>query len=111
MNKEKDVILICGNKSKWYEQAIFIVDKNKVLPKNIVLEAEKIINEYVNKKYNQKLTVYSKDNYNNYDNDNINYSKIQPKKVKTNSKINSFLNLTIFCTFGIILCLGYLILK
>jgi hypothetical protein len=52
MNNER-VILIRGKKSNWYEQAIFIIkpglskDMEQV---NIVDEAERIINEYREKK-------------------------------------------------------------
>ncbi len=44
------VILIKGNNSKWYEQAIFIVRKDapkSQIPVDFVLEAEKIINNYM----------------------------------------------------------------
>ena len=51
LNNER-VILIKGDNSKWYEQAIFIVKKtteeNK-MPVNLVFEAEKIINNYMTK--------------------------------------------------------------
>lgn len=52
MNGKKRVILISGDKTKWYEQAIFIVkpgaDKGDI-PTDFVAEAEKIINEYLKK--------------------------------------------------------------
>ena len=54
-NNEKKVIMITGDKSKWYEQAIFIVNKNspkESLPNDIVKEAEQIIDCYLaGKKY------------------------------------------------------------
>ncbi|MDR3239409.1 MAG: hypothetical protein LBT44_04920 [Clostridiales bacterium] len=44
------VILINGDSSEWYEQAIFIVKKNIPdckMPMDFVLEAEKVINQYL----------------------------------------------------------------
>jgi len=49
-NNERKVIMITGDKSKWYEQAIFIVNKNspkESLPADIVKEAELIIDSYL----------------------------------------------------------------
>lgn len=49
MDSER-VILIKGDHSKWYDQAIFIVKKNipqNKIPVDFVAEAEKIINGYV----------------------------------------------------------------
>ena len=54
MNEDQKIILIKGGKSGWFEQAIFILkDKGqrKNMPKNFVEEAEKIINNYMAKKY------------------------------------------------------------
>jgi len=51
MDRER-VILIKGGNSNWYEQAIFIVKRDmpaKKIPKDFVLEAEKIISEYMAK--------------------------------------------------------------
>ncbi len=51
----KNIILIDGKNSKWYEHAIFIINENeKNIPKNIVLEAEKIIAKHINEKYLKK---------------------------------------------------------
>ena len=53
MNEDKKIILIKGGKSRWFEQAIFILkdkDAKCDLPKNFVEEAEKIINNYMLKK-------------------------------------------------------------
>lgn len=104
MNNKK-VILINGNGSKWYEQAIFIVSntENKI-PKNIVFEAEQIINEYLNKKYPSNIT-------NVYNNTNKRNDFKQTKKQKLNNykKLNKILNLCILCTISIICCLAYLI--
>ena len=52
MGKKERVILIKGGPSKWYEQAIFIVNQNMPqdqMPVDFVAEAEQIINNYVKK--------------------------------------------------------------
>ena len=52
MGKRERVILIKGDSSKWYEQAIFIVNKNipqENIPMDFVAEAESIINTYIRK--------------------------------------------------------------
>ena len=54
MGKKERVILIKGDESKWYEQAIFIVNQNtpkEDMPVDFVSEAEKIIHNHVKKKY------------------------------------------------------------
>ena len=54
MGKKERVILIKGDKSKWYEQAIFIVNQNtpqENIPVDFVFEAEKIIQNHVRKSY------------------------------------------------------------
>ena len=54
MEKKERVILIKGDDSQWYEQAIFIVKPNTPkdkIPKDFVAEAEKIIHNHVRKKY------------------------------------------------------------
>ena len=51
--KKQRVILINGDSTKWYEQAIFIVKKDAAgaeMPLDFVAEAEKIINEYTRRK-------------------------------------------------------------
>lgn len=53
MQRDK-IILIKGDNTKWYEQAIFIVKQNfpvGKMPVDFVSEAEKIINNYVAKEY------------------------------------------------------------
>jgi hypothetical protein len=53
MEQQNRVILISGDNSKWYEQAIFIVRKNvpeTQVPVDFVLEAERVINAYMTKK-------------------------------------------------------------
>ena len=50
MDGSERVILIKGDASKWYEQAIFIVKNNMPqtkVPVNFVAEAEKIIQSYM----------------------------------------------------------------
>ena len=45
--KTERVILVRGDSSKWYEQAIFIVNpKAEKMPVDFVAEAEKIISDY-----------------------------------------------------------------
>jgi len=47
---DKKVILISGDRTKWYEQAIFIMNKDmqaRALPADIVGEAEQIIDCYL----------------------------------------------------------------
>ena len=57
MGKKERVILIKGNDSQWYEQAIFIVNpktpQNKI-PKDFVAEAEMIIHNHIRKKYTKQ---------------------------------------------------------
>ncbi|MDR1542187.1 MAG: hypothetical protein LBU32_30265 [Clostridiales bacterium] len=53
MEQQNRVILISGDNSKWYDQAIFIVKKNipeSKIPVDFVMEAEKVINAYMAKK-------------------------------------------------------------
>ena len=58
MLKDKKVIMINGESSEWYEQAIFIVKNNGYTPAiNFVSEAEKIINDYVNKNSVEKIII------------------------------------------------------
>ncbi len=55
MTDNQRVILVSGNNSKWYEQAIFIINKNmprEKIPVDFVAEAEKIINNYYNQSRN-----------------------------------------------------------
>lgn len=100
MNEKKKVIFINGNKSNWYEQAIFIVKENNQnnIPKNLVLEAEKIINEYLSKKYYSSYNKPLKQPTNN---------NINSKNKKKLSSYNNMLNICIFCTIAIICYLLY----
>jgi len=60
MEKKERVILIQGDDSKWYEQAIFIVNQNiKEIPADFVAEAEKIIQNYISKNDNHKVDIPS----------------------------------------------------
>lgn len=111
MNEKKKVILINGNKSNWYDQVIFIVKETNQenIPKNLVLEAEKIIGDYIAKKYNNT----------NVNNTNINKPIPNPNtkqgikpnikaKNKKNLKIyNNILNISIICTITFICFLLY----
>ena len=92
MNDKKKVVFINGNKSKWYEQAIFILkEEDKTMPKNLVIEAEKLINDYMRKKYPQPR------------------EKSKTKMTKRQLKFyNNVLNVAIFCTLA---CICYLIFK
>jgi len=50
MYENKRVVLITGDSSKWYEQAIFIIKKDagrRALPSDLVKEAEGIIDDYM----------------------------------------------------------------
>ena len=52
IDKKERVILIKGDASKWYEQAIFIVNQNTPkdqIPLDFVAEAEKIIQNHIRK--------------------------------------------------------------
>lgn len=105
MNDKKKVILINGNNSNWYDQVIFIVkEKNEnIMPKNLVLEAEKIIQDYMSKKY--KVT-----NVNDINNNNRQNIAYKQNKIKSKQKLklyNSILNVSIFCTIAFICFLLY----
>lgn len=83
MNEDKKVILIKGGKSRWFEQAIFILkdkDQRRDMPKNFVEEAEKIINSYMLKKYPKSSanSVYSQ-----------NTTAYPPKKLSDTSSAKS----------------------
>jgi len=55
MGKKERVILIQGDESKWYEQAIFIVNQEaEEMPVDFVAEAEKLINTYISKNNSHK---------------------------------------------------------
>lgn len=59
MGRKERVILIKGDATKWYEQAIFIVNKDippENIPVDFVAEAEKIINNYIIKKRQKAYT-------------------------------------------------------
>lgn len=87
---DKKVILINGKNSNWYEQAIFIINKKeKTLPKNLVKEAEKIINKHLRKKYPNK---------------NI---KVRSNKKNNIKYLNSLLNVCIISSILVIFCLAY----
>lgn len=107
MDNKKKVILINGEAGKWYEQVIFIInEKEKNVPKNIIFEAEKIINEYIDKKYNRNLT---NKNINTTEIKSFEGNNIKKKAKKDTKKMKNYLNFAIFLTIGIIFCLAYLI--
>ena len=57
--KTERVILVKGGATKWYEQAIFIVNPNapaEAMPIDFVAEAEKIIHEYNLTRENRKTS-------------------------------------------------------
>lgn len=108
MKDKKKVILINGNSSNWYEQVIFIVKEQnqQIIPKNLAKEAEKIINEYMAKKYNS--TNVTKNKTVNKQQEIIKQPKqnnvINTKKIKF---YNNILNVSIVCTLVFICYLLY----
>lgn len=112
MKDKKKVILINGNSSNWYEQVIFIVKEQnqQIIPKNLAKEAEKIINEYMTKKYNSTTPIKNKPTnkqqeipppkQNNFKQNNF----INRKKIKF---YNNVLNVSIVCTLVFICYLLY----
>jgi len=66
IGKTERVILVKGDASKWYNQAIFIVNKNvptQTMPIDFVAEAEKIIHEYNLKHTNETIQPIKRKNY------------------------------------------------
>ena len=58
--KTERVILIKGDATKWYDQAIFIVNQNtppERMPVNFVAEAEKIITNYLEREKKSPLAI------------------------------------------------------
>lgn len=102
----KRVILITGDKTKWYEQAIFIVKKNiqqTDVPLNFIDEAEKIVENYMignNILLNQ--TGYTKAEY-AMANSNINkIVKNKAKKPKRKSSFDFMLNIAMILGCSVI---------
>jgi len=63
ISDNKRVILITGDKNKWYEQAIFIVRKNPmetVAASDLIAEAEMIINNYIHEPHSPAPAKQSK---------------------------------------------------
>jgi len=59
MGKTERVILLKGDATKWYNQAIFIVNQDTPagkMPVDFVAEAEKIINNYMTKEKKKPAT-------------------------------------------------------
>lgn len=48
---DRKVILIKGDGSKWYDEVIFIVKNNAEVPTSPVMEAEKIVRNYIASRY------------------------------------------------------------
>ena len=116
-NGNKKVILIKGNKSRWFEQAIFILkdsNESKNIPKNFVEEAEKIINDYMMKKYSQNgiTSLYQSNKYQQNKNKSgytplttpkIEVNKNNLKKRRKNDKILNVLIVLSCILIGLIL--------
>jgi hypothetical protein len=61
-NGSKRVILITGDRNKWYDQAIFIVKRNipeAKMPADFVCEAENIIENYLSGARGGSVTEYA----------------------------------------------------
>ncbi len=92
--KNERVILIKGDKSKWYDQIIFIL-KNKPEtkpPVDLVKEAEKIVGNYLNLQNLQKNKITPLVGSNNKPVINI-APGYKPKKVSKNSTLDYILNI------------------
>lgn len=97
MDDKKRVILIKGDKTKWYEQAIFIMRPDAApnkIPKDFVAEAEKIINNYMNRNniLNTSLPAVSQ------------ISASIPQKTNLKSKHNDTVRLNIILNAAMVLC-------
>ena len=97
------IILVEGDSSKWYEQAIFIVRKNvpqNKVPVDFVAEAEKIVNNYMHLKSGSQPYVSA--------GSVIVGHKISEKKTvsKKRSRVDTFINSVLF--LGCIALLGLL---
>lgn len=105
MEEKRKVILINGTNANWYEQVIFIIKNNNEykIPNNLVLEAEKIINEYLNEKQNKNNLYLDK---NILKEKHTNKKTAKNKKTNINS-LNMFLNISMFCTITLICFLIY----
>lgn len=105
MGEKKKIILINGDNSNWYEQIIFIVkdDRQDSIPKNLVLEAEKIINDYMAKKYSN-MSIDTKRKIN----DNMIRRNEKIRKTRKNIDFyHNILNISIFFTVIFICYLLY----
>ena len=101
MQKKERVILIQGDDTQWYEQAIFIVNpKTNNIPTDFVAEAEKIISNYKN------------GNSFNIDTDiGIAYAAVDTTKLSPTTKWSNFLNGRFFDFFlNIIMAIGCVII-
>jgi len=108
MDKRTDrVILIRGDASKWYDQAIFIVNKDmpyERIPVDFVAEAEQIISSYINKNRNScYLGGYGADI------PPALLQKIRPIKKERSARSNFDLAVNIMMLIGCLLVAGSLI--
>ncbi len=88
---DERVILIKGDSSKWYEQAIFIIKKNAPqgkMPVDFVMEAERIINNYMSGKGKATLPKQPEP----LKQQAINPQTERPKKVKRKNTFDIVLN-------------------
>lgn len=108
MRSNEKVILIHGTKSNWFEKAIFILKDSRQPnrnPKDLVLEAEHIVQEYMSKKYGL---------VDNDQSENIQYPEDSGYKEKkyilhfNNPNMNKILNCCIILSFVL---LGYVIFQ
>lgn len=97
----KRVILITGDKTKWYEQAIFIVKKNiqhTDVPLNFIDEAEKIIENYML----DKNTFLNQPEYALADSNINKIIKNKARKPKRKSGFDFMLNITMLIGCSVI---------
>lgn len=93
MAKNDRVILIKGDNSKWYEQAIFIIKKDasaSKMPVDFVLEAENIINNYMMRTGKAK-DVVSKYAANDKPQKNVETGHLGSLAVKANRRTTDFI--------------------
>jgi len=85
LEDKKQVIMIKGDNSKFYEQVIFILrpqEVKKLKEIDFVNEAQKIINNYMTQKYNNTTTPQVNE-------------KIESQPPKKNKEIDKILNICI----------------
>ena len=103
---DRRVILIKGDGSKWYDEVIFIVKSGAEVPTSPVLEAERIVRNYIASKYSNNIV--NKDTVNiskKVDNKLKKVDKIGKRKVK-NGKIDKAIDV---CLILIMIALAVLV--